>query len=504
MKAHISIIMVIIMMTISLVIALLVKKEEKINFDPKSDKYLFVDHKSILSIFSNIGTYFSISIYCAGGFIIGYIYGFYSVISLIISYIVAGITLYYATKKHPKFLRHNERKIMSAFVGDVLQIETQIVLVILIIIYAIAIIGAEIFIFKQYLIEVSSLSIAQANILAFSLLLCCYYYTREGGYLGVLKTDMFQAIVFIIWVAISVILIFIYHETVIQKMTGDIFSSGETAKGYVDCYIFKLFKNPFVIIVGLSIYLLTLILSCISIWIKIFGTLEKDEKRTEVAVISIVSLLVLSLIPVGLGAYYNGYDTKYDLFQIVLVILKNVTLGQPLYLYFTTFAFAAISITTIDSSLMTSLQNVNRLNRKKDPTFMNQIIDQRILLFPIMILGGTISIYITYKYLFTALMLVYNTLLFAFLIIVSALFKAKTNQSKKRFFKILKFFVEWDNIKSISAFLATIVIYVLLISLWSEARMFAIKNIHIVPIVFCSTFLLVNIITRVIWRDKSD
>jgi hypothetical protein len=327
----------------------------------------------------------------------------------------------------------------------------------------------------------------------------CYYYTKAGGFLGVLKTDVVQLAVVVIWLGFSIFLVLQMNS--IDRIGIDIFHTTVDAKSEDDSGGYSFFHHPLLLVIGSCVYILTLLLNCLGIWTRSFGTLKKANERMYSAILSTFLLTILMMIPIGFGVCFNGLETGWEPFQLFFKVMKNLTGRSIFYSFLTTLAFTAIVITTIDSLLISSLQEVNRLNKKNDPSFRRQLLSQNSLMLSIIIVAGSISILLNYEYLFAILLIIYNINMLAFILIFHSLFQTETvsNWFKEKGMLFDRIFTlsKWDNHRSLFAFLVTVVLFAVPLAIFDRSRAWSMENFYILPFFVYFSFAFLNIIFKI-------
>lgn len=503
-----GIVAVIVMMIISLLIAVLQSsKFENLNPINKDEEFLFGFNGRWYSILSNVGSLVSLSVFCAGGFVFGYTSGILSIFSVILAYIIAAIILLSAESSHPNFLYSN-RKVISSYVGEKLGVHAQLFMILLIVLYSITIMGAEIFLLNEFLVDYLLIGKYEALILSLSSLGICYYYTKTGGYAGILRTDFMQTITIIVWIAITIFLWFNNKSYVLPPATSpDLAQHIKYYASIANNGLYNVIIYPILVVSGSCIYLLTLIMSSLGIWTTSFGTIESSKDRRFSISGSLILLLLFSLIPASLGSYYHVYSNGSDEFRIIFQIVGEFCLQRPIYLIFTVFTFTAIVITTIGSSIFSVLQHVNQLNKINNPK-INRLINKNGLLTLQIVVGGTLSLCLSYKTIFLALMIIYNINLFSFyLIIVSVFTMTDVSHNDTIIYNIKKNmskYLAWNNSRSIIIYFIIIVISIPVISMIESVKIFCLNNYHILPFIYYGTFAISNMIFKNYFKRQED
>ncbi len=500
----VNLIFILLVMLVSLFIAVHVKKINGIDFNVSNEAFLFSHNTLRRSIFSNTGTIFSLSLYCSGSFYLGFKSGHVAVMAIILSMLTSIFILFFVAKHHSNFLSKNNRKIISAYVGEKLGISTQAVFVSIVLLYSTIIISAELFLFNRFLIQTVQQAPISASIITLSCLIICYYYTTEGGFLGTLETDTFQLFLVVIWICYTAfILIF---ENGLPDIRNGIFTvkeityqvtNGSLATKSIDFFL----NNPFLIIVGSFLYLITLFLNNVGIWTKSFGTLKNSQMRSKSAIFSIILLSIFMLLPVLFGACFNGYQTDLADLEIFLTCIHILTSQNPFYSIIATLAFTSIIITTIDSLLLACIQAVNRLNSAFDPSFDKQIIHQQSILFSIIIIAGSISMFLNYHLTLITLIIIYNMNFFAFIIIIQSILKSdKIKRSFQKnnhwMYSFLLRVTEWKSPRSTVAFMVTIILSIGLLLVVEKYTKLAVSCAHLMPFFVFIAFLFFNALSK--------
>lgn len=463
---------IIAILLISLWIAIRAKFDKEIVFIPVGQNYLFSYNTAFLSIFSNIGTLFSISMYCAGGFILGYAYGKDAYWGTSIGFIGVGVLFFHRACYKPSFLK--EYKTISNYIGSITNIKIQGLLVFIIFIHCLGIISAELFFIRSFFSEFVIEGRVNPLLLSFSFIVICYFYTKAGGLLGVLKTDLFQFLVIVTWLGWSVAVV---SNMEIGKIAAEAFQTTHS-----NLKEFQWYNHFLLNIIGISIYILTLVLFCMGVFSKTFGTLKTPKGMRVSLGVTIPVIFALTFIPLRIGVFFHEFALleNVNIFEAPFKLLIGVISqsNSLLYTSLTAATIVAITLTTIDSLLLFALQNMYCFNERSSKTVAEKILRSEHVMTFLAILSCMFSLNISFDYVFTYLVFIFSLDVFSSGIILNG-FIVKKKYFRDRFKnnKISYFQYMYFSLILFAILYATPVV-----------RRFIVNNFHIAPIViiiFC-------------------
>jgi len=266
-------ILIIFVLLFSFYITLRAYKRHSIKFKQNDENYLFLHNTWKLTVCSNIGTTFTLSLYLGGGIIAGYVYGKQLIIPLTISVLVSGFLFFIISVKRPNFLTSPNDRVISNYVGTLLNKNSQLVLVIIIVSICFGLISTELFFIREYLREVIFLNVEESLLYTLCIIIICYSYVRIAGFAGVIRTDVFQ-LFFIIGVAILLLLFSQSHDT--ARVVERLFKPNVTRE-----VIFVTGLNKVLTYIGIILYFIFFLFSTQDFWTKIFGTLPGNFQRNS-------------------------------------------------------------------------------------------------------------------------------------------------------------------------------------------------------------------------------
>jgi len=337
-------------LVISFVIA---AKSRVVSIYQNTETFLFGGNNSFLAISSNVGSLLSVSIIFSM-FSVGIIgYGVMTLVATLLGILAAYIVLQMSRRRISDSYGDliNRRLLLQNVHG---RFERHLPLII-VTQYFLAI-TLEFAVFQNLLSPLNT-EIAHASLyLGFIVALLCSAYVIIGGYAGVLRTDLFQMIVFGIGIGVLIFSIANGPTNSLSAFTASGFWSFAPLIGSITWFTFTF----------------AVFLAFPDVWIRVFGTLDSKQFCTRTFFPLSFILLSLALLPIlylsaqaakDIGVFDFRYDVQrcYDFFVNQFVELEVGPLGR----IFIVCSFLAMFVTTIDTWLIGIAQHVSRFRRKK-------------------------------------------------------------------------------------------------------------------------------------------
>lgn len=347
---------------ISYIIARLSRKD-----DPHKniEGYLFGNNHPLLAISSNVSSLLSIAIIFTV-YLVGLSgYGFTTLRAVTIGIILGYLMLFFGAKSFTKNFstktKSNKKLTLVELVND--KSTHSLIKNAFLCQYIIALI-VEFSVLIIFFQGVMNLSYIQAIIVAVIIGYLCATYTTTSGYIGVLRTDFFQLLVFVCG---FLYLYFLTKDQCLQAASYNYLSSKTTDVDFLPAATFTLFTA-----------------ACFSsypdVWVRNISSLEyfkgKEKNGSTLFVLTAsLILLLLALIPLTFLSvpYLNTihvFPMKFDVnatlnFYIDLFLKADIFDENPIALWFVVAGFICIFITTIDTWLIGIMQHLNRKTKRE-------------------------------------------------------------------------------------------------------------------------------------------
>jgi len=321
-------------------------------------RYLFGGNNQILAVSSNVGSLLSIAIVVNIYYVGLFGYGLITLASLTAGLVFAYLALYFGVRRivrrgvFPRLKHSTYAEVLTtlgtrrhAFMNCLFLIQ-----------YAIVIVSE--FAVLNALVSALFPSSLAGPVVATVVGILCATYTTVGGYSGVLRTDLFQLLVF---------------------FSGCIYITIRSETSAVDLVLTELSDKNFVwtdTLPPLTFAIMTAVafFAFPDVWIRNISSLNvKRDSRVLWIAVSLILLLVLMgpITTVALHALsvQDGFDMRYDVprthQQVMSVFQASAILRHdPFALWFVIASVLCVFVTTIDTWLIGTMQHLRLLKLK--------------------------------------------------------------------------------------------------------------------------------------------
>ena len=320
--------------------------------------FLFGGNRLYKSVFSNFGSYITLTTFLCGMFFSGYKYG-YPIFIPITTGLLLTIFFLFLCKSIP-FCDKDQLPYytISWFIYRRLGGNAFFLYLIVIILFFLSLMVSELTILKYYFQKILGDKSALYYIPLIFIAVVCVEYVWIGGFRGVLNTDFYQVCIVLTWIVFTLAL-----ANGGAWKAPDFNEILKSNGGALKIYTTSISLDSFITYFSLSLCMFALFLCTNEIWTKSIGTLKKD--RAASIIYTSLFILVGTIPLVILGNYLrNSYDTIKNPFVAVNDIIIQTLNYHYAYSLIAFMAIVAIATTTIDSAVLMILQNIQMIFRR--------------------------------------------------------------------------------------------------------------------------------------------
>lgn len=333
---------------------LIAANSRQCSLEEDSKTFLFGGNSSPLAISSNVGSLLSLSIIFSLFAVGMHGYGFATLFSTLGGICAAYFTFYRCRHRlHANVQLHKEDRLLTTHLNS----EDTIVLNRLVIAQYIVALVCEFAVLQNFLRGFEKDFPSFAFLSGLMIVILCAAYIIVGGYSGVLRTDVFQMLIFT-----GACLLFV---PVLLSVTGPIVEAVRDEKAW--CW------PPWVGPVTWFTFTYATFLAFPDVWVRNFGTLSNKKFSNSWFFPASLALLLLALVPIvgltcfgaeSIGKFDRRYDVQgaFDFYRDTFISGTVHGLGKWLI----AAAFICVFITTIDTWLIGILQYSDTSKRNSD------------------------------------------------------------------------------------------------------------------------------------------
>lgn len=321
------------------------------------EEYLFGFNRPHLAALSNVGSILSVSIVfvavipAVAGW--GYVSIYGLVAGVLIGYMVFGVSVRrineQAVSKHGNLPRRLSDILPSQ--AAMLVSDAQIVMLFLFIM-------VEFSVVRIYLANILDVPGAVTGMAVLLIAMMCAVYTALGGFVGVLRTDLFQSVV----MSVSVLLAVGVSSDDLAIVLRQSWRTGLLA------------VSDWTFLVATSLVVCAFFCGMPDLWIRTVGTLSRRNRRPDLrplvwGAIGIVTL-VIPVALLGLAVAGHGRELERTMSVDNTLVFLQHSLGAlvshpigGIVLWWLAGAFACLVVTTIDTWLVTCMQQMESGSR---------------------------------------------------------------------------------------------------------------------------------------------